>query len=366
MPMEARKIEDNVQMVDLPIIQVFIALEFSGGLGMFILLASALLSQTHFMRRSKIGSTPNEVINRSRTWFSFCISWIISCISYCLLFFAGQQFNTTQRPTYGLCLTQAALIYSSPPLTGATTLALFLDLWLMHRTASTDQRSGLGRIIGISLLALPYILWMFITVTLLIVGLVKPDIVERKLPSDPFCILTPNIVPLVICSLTLGLVLAVLAMLILLSITLYRTRKERVRYARNTNQKQLLALAIRMIIFSVGAIIAVAITAVFVFNRAPGIRSDLALAVLPPVTALVFGSQKDFLQFWSNLLITATRSFSPWARNQREGQPKETINQGRAKDRNEPEVIEMKIAPTIESNDNLGTKLPERLKPLIP
>ncbi|KIK58602.1 hypothetical protein GYMLUDRAFT_98055 [Collybiopsis luxurians FD-317 M1] len=339
----------------------FVALEFSGGLGMSVLFASALLSQTRFMRQIKIGSSSNEVINRSQTWFSFCISWIISCISYCLLFFAGQQFDLTQPPTYGLCLTQAALIYSSPPLTGATTFALFLDLWLMYRAASRNQRSGLGRTVRISLLILPYILWILLTVALLIVGLVKPDTVERKLASDPFCVLTPNIVPLVICSLTLVFALGVLAMLILLSITLHRTRKEPALYSKipSQSQKQLSALAIRMMVFSGCAMIAITLSTIFVFNRAPGIRSDLALAVLPPVGALVFGSQKDFVQFWSNLLIWATGSILPWARKQSDkGQPEQVTNQSRVKDRNEPEIIEMEIAPTIGSSDEIFLILP--------
>lgn len=107
---------DNSTALDILTSKIFIALQFSGGIGMLLLLVTALVSRTQFFRLSTNNCTGNGPIKRSRTWYSFCISWMISSFSYCLLFFAMKQFNPNQKPSYGLCLTQAALVYSSPPL----------------------------------------------------------------------------------------------------------------------------------------------------------------------------------------------------------------------------------------------------------
>ncbi|KAH7878192.1 uncharacterized protein C8R40DRAFT_830277 [Lentinula edodes] len=154
---------DNSTALDILTSKIFIALQFSGGIGMLLLL-------------------------RSRTWYSFCISWMISSFSYCLLFFAMKQFNPNQKPSYGLCLTQAALVYSSPPLTGATTFSLLLEVWLMFRFAASGKRS-VGSKVMVSLLIAPYVLWVLLTVGFLILGGVNPSLVQRDLASAPYCVL---------------------------------------------------------------------------------------------------------------------------------------------------------------------------------
>lgn len=100
---------------DISAVKAFIVLQLSGGFGMLFLLSSAFLSRMKAIQRLKVNVSGSSTgpINRSRTWYSFCISWIISCFSYCLLFIANKQFDDAG---YGLCVVQAALIYSSPPL----------------------------------------------------------------------------------------------------------------------------------------------------------------------------------------------------------------------------------------------------------
>src|SRR6266498_1561310 len=80
-------------------VRAFLALNFVGGIGLLLVIVTAIFS-------------PN--VKRLPTWFSFCASWIFSCISYTLLTLAGQQFTT--HPSYPLCFTQAALVYAVPPL----------------------------------------------------------------------------------------------------------------------------------------------------------------------------------------------------------------------------------------------------------
>ncbi|KAJ4495384.1 hypothetical protein C8R41DRAFT_292385 [Lentinula lateritia] len=201
MPSPSHSFLPSEAVMDIPVasssttnllpVKAFIALQLSGGMGMLLLLVTAFASRTQFARRLTHSCTVtvlNEPIHRSRTWYSFCISWVISCFSYCLLFFAMEQFNPNEKPTFGLCLTQAALIYSGPPLTGATTFALLLDVWLMFRSAALGKWSG-GRKVTNSLLLAPYILWVILTIGFLIAGGVEPHLVQRDLAIDPYCIL---------------------------------------------------------------------------------------------------------------------------------------------------------------------------------
>ncbi|KZT22579.1 hypothetical protein NEOLEDRAFT_643412 [Neolentinus lepideus HHB14362 ss-1] len=56
----------------------------------------------------------------------FMFPWIVSCISYTLLLFAGRQ--TGPAPSFCLCLTQAILIYAAPVLSAFAGMALILQL----------------------------------------------------------------------------------------------------------------------------------------------------------------------------------------------------------------------------------------------
>jgi hypothetical protein len=51
-------------------------------------------------------------IYRTSTWYSFMGSWMFFCLSYFVI--VGQQVGA--EPDFGVCLTQAALIYSAAPL----------------------------------------------------------------------------------------------------------------------------------------------------------------------------------------------------------------------------------------------------------
>ncbi|KAF5375980.1 hypothetical protein D9757_008821 [Collybiopsis confluens] len=373
-PLEAEEMEHNVSTNDFHAIKAFVSLQFFGMIGMFILLSSALLSQTRILRRVRAASTPNEVIIRSRTWFSFCISWIISCFSYCLLFFAGKQMDPSQPPSYGLCLTQAALIYSSPPLRDnfCTLLRSVVDVpgcfdgeesWAGKNDEDfvpcypvCDVASYNGRTSHCQLILVTQAFVQLIIVFQ--TGGVQPDIVERNLVNDPFCVMKPNAIPIVISLLTLMFALAVLGMLVLLSVKLHRTRKENAHWNPSRNQEQLVALTIRMMVFGFCGVIAMVISTVFLFNRSPGVKSDLALAILPPIGVIVFGSQKDFLRFWSGLFTSFARSVCPCLCSPRQQPVEQLKSQDKSKAQSHPEVLEMEIVPQGGIDDGTFLVLP--------
>lgn len=80
-------------------ITAFVALQLTGAVGLLLIIATATIGRG---------------VVRYSTWYSFCVSWIISCLSYSLLFLAGQQ--SARPPPFGLCVTQSALIYFAPVL----------------------------------------------------------------------------------------------------------------------------------------------------------------------------------------------------------------------------------------------------------
>ncbi|KAE9397758.1 hypothetical protein BT96DRAFT_921215 [Gymnopus androsaceus JB14] len=79
---------------------------------MTLILFSAILSQQ---------------VKRLATWYTFCLSWTISCLSYLLLFFFGEIHSP--EPSNVICITQAALMYLVPTLTASTTLSLLIHSW---------------------------------------------------------------------------------------------------------------------------------------------------------------------------------------------------------------------------------------------
>lgn len=86
-------------MASPALVRLFLGLQLTGAIGMIITLCTAILSRQ---------------VKRNATWYAFCVSWVVSCASYCLLFFAGAQFGP--EPSHPLCVTQASLAYAAPAL----------------------------------------------------------------------------------------------------------------------------------------------------------------------------------------------------------------------------------------------------------
>ncbi|THU77003.1 hypothetical protein K435DRAFT_878435 [Dendrothele bispora CBS 962.96] len=153
---------------NLSIVHTFIALQLVGGIGMALIALTTLLSSS---------------TKRNGTWYSFCVSWVIFSLSFCLLFFAGEQtVYDKETPSYGLCLTQAALIYSTPPMTAATSFALFLDVyWKINATMS--GRSIPSNSSYYILYIAPYVLWIALTISFLVVGIAALSAILIIIPT---------------------------------------------------------------------------------------------------------------------------------------------------------------------------------------
>ncbi|KAL0573027.1 hypothetical protein V5O48_008938 [Marasmius crinis-equi] len=112
------------------------------------------------------------------------ISWIISSVSYTLLFFGGQLKQP--KPNPGLCLVQASLIYAAPPHTAASSLCLVVQIWFsVHEGLGKKPFTG-QRIWTRIFLFVPYILWLLIVIESLTFALMYPKTVKRT-SSGMYC-----------------------------------------------------------------------------------------------------------------------------------------------------------------------------------
>jgi len=81
----------------IQLINIFNALQVMGFLVLGAVFFTALLSPD---------------VRRTATWFSMIAPWMISALSYFLI--VGQQIGSD--PGFGICLTQAGLVYAAPVL----------------------------------------------------------------------------------------------------------------------------------------------------------------------------------------------------------------------------------------------------------
>ncbi|PBK99582.1 hypothetical protein ARMGADRAFT_1059684 [Armillaria gallica] len=270
--------------------RVFDVLQISGAAGFLLIVLTAILSRH---------------IQRHFTWLNFCISWIISCVSYTLLVFTGT--NGSKHVPYALCVTQAALIYGAPVLTGGTTFSLAFYMYT-HVKASLDHTS-----LGVDtfwLILGPYLIGLGFFLGVLVSGIRQPSQVHKAqnycdltspFPYDPYAAILVIVLKGRYRSKAAALVVALAATGVVLisvfvAVQLYRNRR---RLGHGTLH---VAAAIRVICFGIVGFLGFVISAVYVitWNQGPGF--DIILALVPNFGVVIFGSQADILHAWIALL----------------------------------------------------------------
>jgi len=251
----------------------FIALQLFGLIGCVIILGTIIFSHT----------------SRQLTWFSFIFSWIISSLSYLLLFLMGQLEN--KRPSFGVCLAQATLIYAAPPLTAATTLALVTQVYFNMRNLFLDQSKRKEKNWTIALLIVtPYLLHFTIAMTCLAVGLNDPGTVGRLSIVNAYCNFknrTPSKVSSVIVA---SLMVPSIIIGICVCVILIRDWQVR-KYSPSSS--------LRVLGFSMYGTLAIALGIVFAassHDHSPEL--NVVLATMPAVAVLIFGVKSDILSVW--------------------------------------------------------------------
>ncbi|KAF9004749.1 hypothetical protein BDQ17DRAFT_410389 [Cyathus striatus] len=252
-------------IADKPTIYAFLTLQLLGGFGMLIILLTAII---------------NSKVKRRSTWYSFCLSWIISPISYGILLLAGQQFNC--NPEHILCLTQTALIYAAPALTTATTLSLAVHMLLNFEFITSDTPFDTNYITLALLLILPYCIWSVLLIGVLFYGIENPKTVQR-LASEPYCSSATSTWS----HITFVVVGILSVTLITIQVRTYKSR----RVLRNACGHSFATL-LRIMVFIVLGSLMLSAAAGFTFAQSNKREPfDIILSLFPVLAALVFGSQ---------------------------------------------------------------------------
>ncbi|KAF7330894.1 hypothetical protein MVEN_02428900 [Mycena venus] len=267
---------DTGSHVDPQLVNAFFGMQLGGEFGMFVIFLTALAS-------------PH--VKRNSTWYTFCFAWILSCISYTLIFLIGQQ----NSPTFGACVTQAAGIYSAPILTSLTTLAFALDMLLGVRAATTKQLPPKYKYsITLALLIVPFFIWLLMFIGFLSFGINNPALVHKG-PNGTYCDLdtfTPS---------KISGIIVVLATLLIIIIEGQSNLYIATRIFKNRNLLQdgrLIAMAIRVMIFSLLGALGLGIGFIYVLFSEQAPAFDIITALLPLGAVIIFGTHLDLLNVW--------------------------------------------------------------------
>jgi len=260
---------------DTTLINTFLALQISGATAFALIVLSACI-----FRGAK----------RHPIWFSFCISWIAFGISYVFLLIAGQQYK--QPPARIPCTIQAALVYAAPFLVMGTSLGLITHLLLnvLSALAQLSKKKTYRTFINI-LVTLPWMVWVAVFVGVIVFGLSHERQVALS-PNGTFCVIQDSSIPKVTAVSATIASTAIIGVEFAIAILLYRNR------AIVNIFSQSLAMAVRILIFTILGFGALSVGLVFTITRTRGVQFDLIIAILPPAAALTFGTQLDLLRGW--------------------------------------------------------------------
>ncbi|KAE9397760.1 hypothetical protein BT96DRAFT_921220 [Gymnopus androsaceus JB14] len=258
------------------IIFLFVALELSGAFGMMLILFSAILSQQ---------------VKRLATWYTFCLSWTISCLSYLLLFFSGEIHSP--EPPKAICITQAALIYSVPTLTASTTLSLLIHSWYnVHFGLSKPPLESNPRVV-LALLLAPFALWILLLSGFLVFGIKAPSLVHNFGLYCTFMELLPSKISSLFVIITTFSTIPIQASL---GISLFRDFDR--NDASSAISVQTVKMVVRVFTFSFLILIGFAEALIHLLTLYRNTAVDIILALLPVFGVLIFGIQQDLFQLW--------------------------------------------------------------------
>ncbi|KAF5373059.1 hypothetical protein D9758_001748 [Tetrapyrgos nigripes] len=241
-------------------------------------------------------------IQRSKTWYSFMMSWIMYDVVNLLLL--GQQ--TGGEPSHGLCLAQASLRYTVPVLTSfanfAMVLQLFLSVWFCLPVGNNSSaRNSIGIYL---LLIIPPGLSLFVFLEALVDGIQHPEKVVRS-NSGQVCEISDGIsmkisaACVIVAMVSSMLVEICIAVTVCRHWTAFRNLAKHDRQSRNWENCE---STIRFTFFFLLALFSCAIGLVLTFSQTNdcdsllNARYNIVVGILPVAVAVTFGTQKDILQ----------------------------------------------------------------------
>ncbi|KAJ7333401.1 hypothetical protein DFH08DRAFT_881155 [Mycena albidolilacea] len=279
---QARRDQAVSDSPSLPVwIMVFDILSALGFISVALVFLTVLLS-------------PN--VKRISTWYLYMLAWWSFTLSPFLVI--GHQTHFDPPPSFALCLVDSALIYASCPFAAFATLSLTLQLYL---NITTRMKGGNIRpVSGFVLLAIPLILYLFMFLWTLILGILNPDRVKLE-PGGLYCHLDHSPQSIVGAGLVLLATFTALVIEVMIVILLARHWRAFRALQRPREHTVSLSIIIRVLVFAIFPVIGLGLG----FTASvPGFTDrifpayNLFLASLPTAAALIFGSQSDILHVW--------------------------------------------------------------------
>ncbi|KAK0473144.1 hypothetical protein EDD18DRAFT_1226990 [Armillaria luteobubalina] len=243
----------------------------------------------------------STVNRRSKTWFMFMGSIIEWCASY--LIAIGQQ--TGKGPPVGLCMFQAAVIYSSNPFVTSAALALTVELFVKLK-AMTNQTGTLSRKWTWGLVSFPPLIYLIVFIWVLIIGIEHPELVERD-DADMFCHIKVSkeiglAQPFVV-SATVTLLVEILIVIFSVwnNVILFNhKRKTGVLLSENSSPFSLSAFIRRNALMTALTVVGIILaTTSFVQPSQHNFPAwNLSLTAMPICVFLLFGTRMDLIRVW--------------------------------------------------------------------
>ncbi|KAJ3992421.1 hypothetical protein F5050DRAFT_925342 [Lentinula boryana] len=257
-------------------LKVFNALQLLGLIGSVISLVTALFSS----------------VPRQPTWYNFFISWIVFCISYLLLFFAGHAYGG--EPEFYLCIAQSSLTYAASPFASCS-LALVIQLYLNIQATLNGKFIRGKRYMHMMLLITPYIIF----ISLMIESLAVTFTTNVEFSSISYCSLE-NHVP---GRITAALVIILIVPMLVLNLLIYLSFRKHRSFLQEGNYT---SMFVRVSAFTICGLISVIVGLLFFLKAFIGgdnsnqglVELDLILAMVPVSAVTIFGTHKDLLNVW--------------------------------------------------------------------
>ncbi|KAF7430403.1 hypothetical protein PC9H_006108 [Pleurotus ostreatus] len=262
---------DSARVLALSILQLVSVLGFT------ILLLTFLLSSR---------------VNRSYTWVGFSVGWIIACLSYDILFFAGQEYDSS--PSRVICLVQAALVQSVPVLQATTNLSLIVDIWLLVGDALQPLRISKRQLLTyrVSVVLFPHVFSVSVFVGYILFGIYNPSTVQ-KYPYSAYCTIVYPGIPSVISMGLFGFfMLFAILFKLLFGWLLYH------RWNCISNIRKCVTMIIRIMIFTTANGVVLILNVLLYVGIIDRPTVDITNATFPILIFILMATEQDLLETW--------------------------------------------------------------------
>ncbi|KAI0778365.1 hypothetical protein BD413DRAFT_106651 [Trametes elegans] len=262
---------------------LFFTIHLVGGhVGLPALVATFLLSKT---------------AKRHATVVNFCVVWILYSIIYCLLLYGGRA--TQEHPPHALCLAQAAMTYSAPPMAVVAGLAVVLQIWTTVAVPCKEARlASVPRWLQlVAILLPPYLVFIAFSVAAAYHGYKNSHLVHAK--NGLYCGFMDGNFGRFAVPIFCGLFVALIIGFEVATIVRYFRGRRLIKkvFPLVDTQKPSLSPWCRVALFLLYAVLTLGVC---VMDLAQGLRGlgYMIQAGLPFAAFMIFGLQKDVVMAW--------------------------------------------------------------------